>query len=161
MGDGHLMYKHPQFVYVSFPNVIELSLCLGAATPFLTTWTLLKLALALWLVEIGCDATQAISGPESRHLSPTRRLLAALPLRLRAHAAEARVAHDRVDQLVGGMHADVPRDVDDRGARGVLHPLVRERQRAYLGLCRRKALPFAPATAGDRGRSARLAQRQC
>ena len=78
MGDGHLMYKHPQFVYVSFPNVIELSLCLGAATPFLTTWTLLKLALALWLVEIGCDATQAMSGPESRHLSPTRRLLAAL-----------------------------------------------------------------------------------
>ena len=28
MGDGYLLYKHPQYVYISFPNVVELSLAL-------------------------------------------------------------------------------------------------------------------------------------
>jgi hypothetical protein len=26
MGDGHLCYKHPAWVYLSYPNVVELSL---------------------------------------------------------------------------------------------------------------------------------------
>lgn len=78
MGDGYLLYKHPQYVYISFPNVVELSLALVLTVGWLVPCILvLRLLGAIWIVEIGCEAIRALQGPEARHLKATDRLVAA------------------------------------------------------------------------------------
>mmetsp|Transcript_24107 Transcript_24107/g.50572 ORF Transcript_24107/g.50572 Transcript_24107/m.50572 type:complete len:838 (-) Transcript_24107:605-3118(-) len=83
MGDGFLMYKHPQHVYLCFPNVIELTMVwilVGMFSPC-SRDTVMMVATqlsALWAVELGFETVQALCGPESRHLSSTWRLAAAM-----------------------------------------------------------------------------------
>ena len=79
MGDGHLLYKHPQHVYLNFGNVVELSVIttlMWIATG-LTTFRLWPVLAALWSVEWALEFLSAVGGPESSHLPPGRRLAAA------------------------------------------------------------------------------------
>lgn len=79
MGDGHLMYKHPQYVYFSFPNVVELTFALATTVGWLMPWLVaLKILAMIWLIEFACETARALSGPESRHLDRKRRLIAAI-----------------------------------------------------------------------------------
>ena len=78
MGDGYLLYKHPQYVYLSFPNAIEVSFfLLFALIPFFTFSRLLSVLLAIWIVEIFSETLRALQGPHSRHLDVDRRIVAA------------------------------------------------------------------------------------
>ena len=77
-GDGYLNYKHPEFVYLSFPNVIELSLATLLVCPLVCSITMCEKQLAaMWLVEVLCETSRALMATESLHLSTGRRLCAA------------------------------------------------------------------------------------
>ncbi|KAJ8612699.1 hypothetical protein CTAYLR_008950 [Chrysophaeum taylorii] len=76
-GDGYLLYRHSEFVYLNFPNVIEYSLALFILFPWFPA-SCLKYLVAVWLVEFVCETTRALRGPESTHLSKSRRLAAAV-----------------------------------------------------------------------------------
>ena len=79
MGDGYLLYKHPQYVYLSFPNAVEASfILLFALIPFFTFGRLFSLILAIWTVEIFSETLRALQGPHSRHLDVDRRIVAAV-----------------------------------------------------------------------------------
>jgi len=78
MGDGHLNYKFPQHVYLSFPNVIEWNMFILSFI-WLLPWAMtLELLASVWLIEFVWETRRALSGPASRHLSYGRRFLAAL-----------------------------------------------------------------------------------
>ena len=82
MGDGFLMYKHPQFVYVSFPNVLEVTLL----TPMILVAVsdspavdIQNALVAVWTVEFVSEGMRAWSAFESRHL-PTPSRFAAIAM---------------------------------------------------------------------------------
>ena len=75
-GDGRLLDQYPEHVYACWPNVVEWS----AFAPLACTGLGLKTApmlAGLWLIEVACEATDALLGPHSRHLPLGRRVAAA------------------------------------------------------------------------------------
>jgi hypothetical protein len=70
-GDGLLLDRFPQHRYLNLPNVVELT----APVAILVG---MRAVLLLWCVELVLEASDALRGPHSRHLSAPKRLCAAL-----------------------------------------------------------------------------------
>ena len=75
-GDGRLLDQYPEHVYACWPNVVEWSAFAPLACAGLGLKIVPMLA-GLWLVELACEATDALRGPHGRHLPPGRRFAGA------------------------------------------------------------------------------------